>query len=106
MEQHLGPFDPGDQVTFTIEVINQGTLDATDIQINDYIPDGFDLADTDWTEVSPGVAQLNTPIASLAKGMFTTVDITFVIEPGFYEYPHNQLCGNWRCYKCTWFARY
>ena len=60
-----GPFEPGDNVTFRIEVINQGTLVATDIQISDYIPANFTLNDGNWTE-SGGIASLNTPIASLA----------------------------------------
>ncbi|MCP4113612.1 MAG: DUF11 domain-containing protein, partial [Desulfobacteraceae bacterium] len=39
-----GPFVPGSVVTYTIEVTNQGTLDATGIQISDYIPEGMTLS--------------------------------------------------------------
>jgi len=42
---------PGDQVTFTIFVYNQGTVDAYNMLISDYIPTGFTLADTNWNQV-------------------------------------------------------
>ncbi|MBK7869458.1 MAG: DUF11 domain-containing protein [Saprospiraceae bacterium] len=78
-----GPFAPGSSVTFTISVINQGTLDATNVNVVDYIPFGLVLADTDWTEYTPGAAQLNVPIASLPKGVSTSVDISFTIDNNF-----------------------
>jgi uncharacterized repeat protein (TIGR01451 family) len=74
-----GPFAPGDAVTFTIEVTNQGSLDAENIEISDYIPEGLNLNDADWTEAG-GIATLNTPIPFLAFGESTTVDITFTID--------------------------
>lgn len=78
-----GPFTPGDFVTFRIELFNQGTLDAQAIQINDYLPAGLTLADPDWTEVEPGRAQLNTPVATLPAGAQTQVDIRLRIEETF-----------------------
>ena len=78
---NLATVAPGDTVTFTIEVFNQGTEDATAVEIADYIPAGLTLADADWTE-SAGVATLNTPIAALAVGDSTTVDITFTVDAG------------------------
>jgi len=36
--------------TFTIEVFNQGSLSATDIEITDHLPEGLELADADWTD--------------------------------------------------------
>jgi uncharacterized repeat protein (TIGR01451 family) len=33
-----GPFYPGDTLSFDIEVFNQGTLDANNVQITDYTP--------------------------------------------------------------------
>lgn len=44
------PYIPGEDVTFTIEVTNQGTLPATDIEITDYVPAGLILNDSDWTD--------------------------------------------------------
>ena len=65
-----------------VTVVNQGTLDAYNIGLNDYIPTGLILADAAWTDVA-GVATLNTPIAALAPGATTMVPITFTIDPAF-----------------------
>ncbi|MBK8846372.1 MAG: DUF11 domain-containing protein [Bacteroidetes bacterium] len=77
-----GPFYPGANVTFTLTVYNQGTLDASNIQITDYIPTGMTLNDPDWN-VTGSKATLNSPIASLPKGATTTVDITLSINSNF-----------------------
>nr|MBK9652321.1 DUF11 domain-containing protein [Bacteroidota bacterium] len=77
-----GPFVPGDNVTFTLSVFNQGTLDATNIQVSDYIPSGMTLNDANWTSAG-GIATLNTPIASLLKGSSTTVNITLRIDQSY-----------------------
>jgi len=79
----VGPFAPGDPVTFTIMVTNQGTVAAANIVLADYIPAGLVLADSDWTEAPAGTATLNTPIASLAVGGSTMVPIGFTIASGF-----------------------
>ena len=39
-----GPFSPGDDVTYTITVVNQGTLDAGAITLTDFIPAGMSLS--------------------------------------------------------------
>ncbi|NOT37233.1 MAG: DUF11 domain-containing protein [Saprospiraceae bacterium] len=77
-----GPFVPGDDVTFTITVYNQGQTDAFNINVTDYIPTGMSLNDSDWT-LSGSTATLNTPIASLLIGASTTVDITLKIDDLF-----------------------
>ena len=77
-----GPFSPGDAVTFELTVYNQGSLEATDIQITDYIPSGLTLNDSNWSDTN-GEARLNTPIPSLAAQSSTSVNITFTIDPGF-----------------------
>lgn len=77
--------NPGEDVTFTIEVINQGDVDATDIVITDYIPAGLTLKDTNWTAIdadSDGTAEtavLNTPMNVSAADGSKTVDITFTV---------------------------
>ncbi|MBK7869460.1 MAG: DUF11 domain-containing protein [Saprospiraceae bacterium] len=76
------PLHPGDEVTFMLKVYNQGTLDATNVQISDYIPDGLMLNDTDWSETG-GIATLNTPIPSIGYKSFVNVFITFKIEDDF-----------------------
>ena len=78
-----GPFSPGSTVTFTIDVINQGTIDGTNVQITDYIPTGMILNDVNWTETTPGKATLNTPIATVAVGATVSRTITFTISPSF-----------------------
>lgn len=76
------PFMPGDQVTFDIEVFNQGTLDASNIEVTDYIPTGMTL-------VGGGAftgAAANTAVAtitSLPAGSSTTVTITLMIDSNF-----------------------
>lgn len=68
----------GDKVTYTIEVLNQGTVDAKGIVVTDYIPTGMSLdpADTKWT-VSGNTATAN--IALLAAGVTTSLDITLIV---------------------------
>ena len=41
--------NPGDNVNFTITVVNQGLIAANNVSLIDYIPVGFTLADADWT---------------------------------------------------------
>jgi uncharacterized repeat protein (TIGR01451 family) len=69
----------GDAVTFNITVYNQGTLDATNIQINDYLPSGLTLHDSNW-RVANGTATLKTPITSIPKGTSKTISITLTID--------------------------
>ena len=80
----VGPFTPGSTVTFDIEVFNQGTLDAYDVQVADYIPTGMTLADANWSDADAnGVADLVTPIAMLGAQSSTMVSITFTIDNEF-----------------------
>lgn len=76
------PFMPGSEVEFTLTVTNEGTLDAYNVQIADYIPAGLMLSDSDWT-ANAGVATLNTPIPFIARASSETVTITFVVESDF-----------------------
>jgi len=77
------PIAPGDMITFTLTVTNQGTIDAYTIGLSDVIPTGTTLVDADWTD-NGGVADLNIPIPGpLAAGASTTVDITFMIDADF-----------------------
>ncbi len=77
-----GPFYPGDEVTFTIEVANEGFLGAGTIQLNNYIPAGLILDDPEWTAAG-GTATLNTPIDTLPVGSSVFLEITFRVETGF-----------------------
>jgi uncharacterized repeat protein (TIGR01451 family) len=75
-------YSVGEKVLFTITVLNQGELNATEIQLNDYIPAGLILDDANWV-ANGGVATLLTPIAKLESKMSTTVDIGFTIDSKF-----------------------
>ena len=79
-------FNPGDDVTFRISVFNQGNVEANNISLADYVPNGLILNDPDWT-ISQGsnTALLTNPIASLAVGAATSVQITFTIDPNGME---------------------
>ncbi|MBJ6611175.1 MAG: DUF11 domain-containing protein [Candidatus Thiothrix moscowensis] len=70
---------PGDAVKFTIEVSNQGTVDAKDVVVTDYIPTGLTLNDANWTDNADGTATLTTAIASIPAGTSASVDIIFKV---------------------------
>lgn len=77
-----GPFTYGSPVTFIIEVRNQGSLDATGVDVADYIPDGLTLvAGPDWT-MDMDTARLAVPF-DLAAGDTTRLSITFTIDLDF-----------------------
>ena len=76
------PYSPGDMVTFDVTVINQGTLDAFNVNVSDYVPADLILSDPAWT-LAGGVATLVSPITSLPAGASTVLPITFTIDPMF-----------------------
>jgi len=76
-----GPFNPGDDVTFTITVENQGTVAAQNIGVTDYIPTGLILNDPAWTIVAGGEAVTTVP-GPLFPADTVDVTITFTIAPG------------------------
>ena len=77
-----GPYMQGSTVTYQIEVINQGSLDATDVEITDYIPTGLNLADGAWAQAgSLATRTIAGPIA--ANGGIATVTISFTIDANF-----------------------
>ncbi len=69
--------NPGDDVTFTINVFNQGEVPANNIQVVDYIPAGLILNDADWA-LNGGEAVI-TLAETLAPGQSTSVDISFTV---------------------------
>ena len=79
-----GPYVPGDNVTFTIEVYNQGTIDATDIEITDYVPTEMIFNIGDNTDFSGSLTAPIATIANLPSGMSTTVEITLQIDPNTF----------------------
>jgi uncharacterized repeat protein (TIGR01451 family) len=75
---NLATVAPGADVTFTITVQNQGTVDGKDIVITDFLPAGLTLNDADWTAYNDGTVDIN--IGDLAAGQTTTVDITVKVD--------------------------
>ncbi len=73
-----GLVDVGSNVTFTIEVTNQGTLDATTFEVTDYLPAGFILNDAAWTDNGDGTATIAG--GPLAAGAATTFTITLTAD--------------------------
>jgi len=77
-----GPFAPGDPITFTILVTNQGTIAATSISVVDYFPAGLSLIPLNgWTEPTTGVAS-NILAGPIAAGGSDTLQIFFTIDEG------------------------
>ena len=75
------PYEPGDDVTFDIEIFNQGNVFAYDINVVDYFPPCLTLNDSNWSDDGSGIARLNSPIPSLEDSTSTTVQITLTIDP-------------------------
>jgi gliding motility-associated-like protein/uncharacterized repeat protein (TIGR01451 family) len=76
---------PGEDVTFTITVVNQGMVNADNIELTDYIPTGLTLNDTDWAQVGSNAVLTLTvgnelPGAGLAYTETVSVDITFTVN--------------------------
>lgn len=76
------PVMPGSDVTFDIEVFNQGNISAYNIELVDYVPDGMTLNDANWTQTGD-MAILNNPIAFLEDSTSTTVSISFIIDSDY-----------------------
>jgi uncharacterized repeat protein (TIGR01451 family) len=79
----------GDTVTYTITIFNQGTLTPDNIEITDYIPDGFTLIDPAWTAGTAGSTGNSAsivlsssngllPITGLLPGTTASVNISLM----------------------------
>ncbi len=81
----LEEFSEGDQITFRIQVTNQGDVAADNIEVIDYIPACTSLADADWTDNNDGTASIALSVANgglpglLTPGQSVNVDITLTI---------------------------
>jgi len=71
----IGSIRPGDLVTFSIEVFNQGSIPATQIGLLDIFPTGFSLVDPGWVSMPGGMA-LRTIAGPLLPGSSSIVNIT------------------------------
>jgi uncharacterized repeat protein (TIGR01451 family) len=76
-----GPYRYGDVVSFNVEVINQGNVALTDIDVVDYIPCGFEYVGGSQTWTLNGT-QAQTNIAGvLNPGASTTIRIDLRVKP-------------------------
>ena len=82
-KESTGPFELGEEVTFVLTVTNNGTLDAYDVMIVDYIPEGLSLSDTTWTDNGGITATMNSPIAVVPAGGTAEVNIVFTVDADF-----------------------
>jgi len=78
----LSGVSPGDTIHYTITVLNQGSLDAYDVDVVDYIPAGMSLVpSTGWTSVSADMA--TTTVNFVSAGSSVPVNIAMVIDNNF-----------------------
>ena len=77
---------PGDVVTYNITVFNQGTVDAYDVLVNDYIPAGmtYDAAlNTAWGDADADGNPDQTIAGPIAPGATMTLNITLTVNDPF-----------------------
>ncbi len=78
-----GPYEYGDVVSFTIELYNQGSIQASDIVVTDYIPCGFTYESSNdalgWSfDSATGYASM-TVAGPLVPGANTSVSIDLAL---------------------------
>ena len=79
-----GPFVPGDTVSYKIYVSNQGTLNASNIVVEDSIPNGMTLlSGGDFVEVNPDSVVATIP--SIPFGGMDSVSIELIIDPNYQD---------------------
>ena len=70
------PVKPGDDVIFTIEVFNQGTVIAQNVDIIDYLPTQFALSPNDNNGWTVSGSNLTTTLSGpIAPGTSTTINV-------------------------------
>ncbi|MCR9066609.1 MAG: hypothetical protein NXI00_21730, partial [Cytophagales bacterium] len=82
-----GVYTYGDTIRFDIQVTNQGDILATQVQLVDYVPEGFTLASSNWTMMG-GIAKYDQ-FLSVAVGGTQTVEISFIIDEGAPQFISN-----------------
>ena len=77
----IGPFQYGSVVPFVITVYNQGSIQARDVVVVDYIPSGFAFGPGNaiWTN---GISMATTTIPSINPGSSVNVTINLVVQTG------------------------
>ncbi len=74
--------DPGDEITYTIYYKNTGTGEATDVYINDTIPDDVDFVSSSPNYTSVSGKTYTWFFSSLGAGVDGTITITVEVKVG------------------------
>jgi len=85
---NVNPVNPGDDVTYTITIFNQGTVWAESIELIDYLPNLFILSSSDtngWT--SNGATLSNTVFGPIFPGASTSIDVVLTVQSGIATGP-------------------
>ncbi len=83
-EVSSGPYLPGHDVTYKISVSNQGSIEASNIELTNYIPTDMTLSVIDnngWIGGSAG--PVTNTISSIPAAQDVSVDIILRIDPNF-----------------------
>ncbi len=86
------PYAYNDILDFEIEIFNQGNIDLYEIEINDYMPIGYDFAsvttnDPNWTQVSAGLLRyddIDGPLAP-ASSIVIPLQLRLLQTTGGYK---------------------
>ena len=70
-------------MTYTITVINQGSLDAYNVEVTDYIPTGMSLSTNDTNGWTVSGTTATNSVANLSAGQQTTLDIVLTVDANF-----------------------
>jgi len=77
------PIEPGDDITFTVVISNQGTADAYRIEVTDFLPTGLTLSQHDSNNWQSNGALVSNTVPFLADGDETTLEIVLTINRTF-----------------------
>ena len=77
-----GEIAPGSDVTFTITVENQGTIDTAGSDVTDFLPAGFTLNDPAWTDNGDGTATIGTGPIAVGGSVDIPITMTAGAAPG------------------------
>ena len=82
VETSTGPYKFGDPVTFTYTIYNQGNMAATNIEVTDYVPSGFEYdpaLNGSWTQAATTTPK-TTITTTLNPGESTTVTLVLIVQ--------------------------
>jgi uncharacterized repeat protein (TIGR01451 family) len=70
----------GEELTYTVEITNNGPSDASGVVVRDELPDGVSLVSADGGSYSGGI--ITWDIGDLASGASTTRTVVVTVNPG------------------------